>query len=236
LKTLAYYFVRGIGAYAPCMYPEQFKKFGVSQEQTDSAYKFDIQALAGLLLVVLIPVGFFTHETVFFGAMWWLVTILVYSNWITLTVPLAERYMYLPNVGLMVFVITVLSFVHPLLWVAVFIWYATRMFTFMPMFTNLRTFLCHHTYWYPENDQCWVFRANGCAVDGDVVGVLYLSNEGLLNDMQSPLLWLHRASGFLKIGKKDMCAQALQMARGCAEGVMKNKIEIKALEIEKQLK
>lgn len=235
LKTIAYYFVRGIGAYTPNMYPKQFKRFGIYEKDTREAYRFDIQAFAGLLLISLIPVAYVINPVVFIGALFWLVTILVYGNWVTITVPLAERYMYLPNIGLMVFVAKVLSLVHPLAWVGVFIFYLTRHMTFMPMYKDMNSYLKHHTYWFPENDQAWVFRANYHANNGDVFGVMHLANEGLLADIKSPLLWLHKARGFAKIGRKDVCNQAIRMARDCSEGAMKEVVEKEAVKIESQL-
>jgi hypothetical protein len=139
--------------------------------------------------------------------------------------------MYLPNVGLMVFLATVLSMVHPLAWVPVFVVYLVRYITFMPMYKNMDAYLRHHTYWFPEVDRGWIYRANFHAKNGDVFGVMYLSNEGLIRDMNSPMLWLHRAAGFKKLGQTKLYEQATEMALKSAEGEM---IEIVEDKIKKQ--
>ena len=155
--------------------------------------------------------------------MWWLVTILVFGNLVTLTVPLADRYMYLPNIGLMLWVGMVLAYIHPLAWVLLFASHATRTWTFMPMYKNIETFLWHHCYMFPESDQCWNFKINKHSKVNDIFGVMFLSNEGLVNNPDSPLLWVHRAHGFNFIGKKDLARQAVEQAeRYTRDGLVKH--------------
>jgi hypothetical protein len=201
LKTYAFYFVRGLIPYIPTMYPIQFKRFGLIEDDTKEAYRFDTQALSGLFLVLFIIYSFFIDKVFFFGLVWWFVAISVFNNWITLTVPLAERYMYLPNIGLMLFFSKILSFIHPQAWILIFIIYATRLITFMPMYKNIGRFLKHHEYHQPEDDQCWIFDANRFAEMGDVFGIMYLANEGLVANEDSTWLWLHKAIGFKKVGE-----------------------------------
>jgi len=212
-KTLAFYFMRGVFPYVPTMYPEKFKRFGLIREDTEDAYKVDAQAIAGVLIVLVAVVGYSINSTLFFGLMWWLITISVFGNLITLTVPLAERYMYLPNIGLMLFLSSVLGLIDSNAWILFFVIYATRLYTFMPMYRNIDEYLKHHCFYYPKNDQAWIFRINKCTESGDVIGMMALSNEGLIANQDSSWLWLQRAIGFVSIGKKDMAAQCVVMAK-----------------------
>lgn len=216
LKTIAYYFIHGLFPYVQTMYPEQFKDFGLRNDVTRDTYRFDVQALAGLMVIALAVVGYIVRPDLFFGMMWWLITIAVFSNVVTLTVPLAERYMYLPNIGLMLTLAMLLNIVHPMAWMLVAVWYATRLWTFMPMYRDIDSYLEHHTFYYPENDQAWSFRCNRHAVNGDPIGVLYLSNMGLLKNQKSGFLWIHRAQGFQNIGQHGLVKECLSMARQCA--------------------
>lgn len=231
-KTIAFYFIRGIFPYAPTMYPEKFKRFGLTDEITKDIYKFDFEAFVGVLIVVGILVGYTINSTLFFGLMWWLITISVFGNLITLTVPLAERYMYLPNIGLMLFIANLLSLLNPNTWMLLFLAYSTRMWTFMPMYKDMRSYLKHHCHYYPENDQAWIFRANTAAEYNDIFGVMSLANEGLIHSRNSVMLWLHRASGFTKIGKLDLAGQCLQNARNNATGLYGKIIDGKITEME----
>lgn len=215
-KTIAFYFMRGIFPYCPTMYPEQFKRFGLVNKDTEGAYRFDWQALAGMLVFSVAIFGYILDSTLFFGLMWWIVTISVFGNFITLTVPLAERYMYLPNVGLMLFLSSVLSMVVNNAWILFFVVYSTRLFTFMPMYKDMEVYLKHHCFYYPENDQAWIFRANSSAESNDIFGVMHLANEGLIKSRDSVLLWLHRASGFMKIGNLKLSGECLVHARNNA--------------------
>jgi hypothetical protein len=234
LKTIFYYFHTGLLASKPTMYPMRFKLFGMVDEETEKAYKFDLAALGGLTILLLTIFGYLWQPDTFVGLLWWLVTISVYSNWITLTVPLAHRYMYLPNVGLMVFLATVLSYIHPLAWVPVAIIYATRTFSFMDMFENMEKFLEYHCYHQPEDDQCWIFKCNRHARLGDVFGVMYNSDCGLHYNPNSANLWTTRASGFNYIGKYDLSKECVAQARKVAKGLFVGIAEEKLIEIEKK--
>ncbi|MCP3684356.1 MAG: hypothetical protein GY861_16890, partial [bacterium] len=90
-KTITYYFIRGLVPYIPLMYHRYLMHFGCTDKDSKEAYKPDLLFIIGLLLVLLIPTLYFINPIIGFGLLWWLITITVYSNWITLTVPIAER-------------------------------------------------------------------------------------------------------------------------------------------------
>lgn len=231
LKTIAWYFLRGIVPYTPTFYPERFKNFDLTKSGTEESLRFDWGVVAGLAIVALTVVGYLTFPYVFFGMVWWLITIAVFSNAITLTVPLAERYLYLPNIGLMVTFCHLLNLVHPMAWILVAVWYASRIYVFMPMYQDIDQFLRHHTHFYPESDQCWIFRANRHASNGDIFGVMHLSNAGLLSNPKSSWLWLHRANGFVKLAAWKPAEECLEKASAVAEDKQKDMIKDKLNEI-----
>lgn len=236
LKTLSYYFLRGILPYTPDFYPFQFRRFGLIDEETNNAYRFDIKAFAGLLLIGFTIYGYVLSPEIFFGLMWWLITISVFSNWITLTVPLADRYMYLPNVGLMLWFSHVLYIINPYFWILFFVIHFSRLVVFVPMFKDINNFIMHHCFYFPHNDQSWNFRANQFSELNDIFGVMFLSNEGLVANPDSPILWLHKAHGFLAIGRKDLAGQALEQAKKYSRDGLKKVYEKKIKELELKIK
>lgn len=234
-KTISFYFLRGIFPYIPTMYPEQFKRFGMIKEDTHEAYRFDFQALAGLLIVVMTIAGYLVNKDLFFGMAWWLITISVFGNLYTLTVPLAERYMYLPNIGLMLFLTSFLSVFSSNAWVLFFVIYASRTYTFMPMYRNIDEYFKHHCFYYPQNDQCWIFRINKCTENKDVFGMMNLSNEGLVANQDSSWLWLQRAIGFVSVGQKKLASDCVEMAKKYARDEYKDVVEPKINEVTKMI-
>ena len=116
----------------------------------------------------------------------------------------------------MVFLTKILWYINPYFWIVVLSVYATRTITFMPQYKNISCFLKYHCFNFPNNDQSWNYLANQHAQAGDIFGVMYLSNEGLLYNNDSPLLWIHRANGFLTIGRKELAQQAIANAKICA--------------------
>ncbi len=235
LKTIAFYFMRGVFPYVPTMYPEQFKRFGLINADTEDAYKFDVRAFAGLFIIAVILFGYCFYSSLFFGLMWWLITIAVFGNLVTLTVPLAERYMYLPNIGLMLFLSNLLGLVNGNAWLLFFIIYSVKLQTFMPMYYNIDDYLKHHCFYYPKNDQAWIFRVNRCTELNDVFGVMNLSNDGLVANQDSSFLWLQRAIGFISIGKIDMAKQCVEMARRFARDEYSLFIEQKINDVNKMM-
>ena len=235
-KTCAYYFLKGLIPYIPTLYPIPFKRIGLIDADTKEAYRFNIQALSGYLLVGFILYSYCIDKVFFFGLVWWLCSISIFSNWITLTVPLAERYMYLANVGLMLFFVKILSFIHPLAWTLVFVWYVSRLWSFMGMYKNMGRFLKHHEYHQPEDDQCWIFDANRFAEQNDINGIMYLANEGLVANPDSSWLWVHKAVGFSRMGYIDLAKQCIAQARHYSRDHFKNVVGHKIDEVEKLIK
>ncbi len=79
----------------------------------------------------------FTHkwDMICFGMLWWCICIAPFLNFIRMNQEIAERYIYLPNVGLTIIAATLLI-THPIL-IGVFItMYATRTWFLMDMYTD----------------------------------------------------------------------------------------------------
>ena len=236
LKTISFYFFRGLIPFIPVMYIEYLQTFGLREKDNKKAYRFDLDVVVGLIIVLAIPVLYHINQVMFFGLVWWLLTIIVFGNFVTLTVPLAERYMYLPNVGLMVCLASVLSLIHPWLWIVVFCIYAARLLTFMPMYRDINKFLEHHCYHNPTNDASWNFRTNSSAKHGDILTMAYLTDAGLSANQDSPRLWIHRASCLRLLGQKDLALQCIDNAKKYATGLFGELLKDKINDVENRIK
>ncbi len=213
LKTIAFYFGRGLFPFAPVMYMSYLKHFGLIKEKTDEAYRFDLMAVAGLLITLLTIIGYLYNPHLFFGLVWWLVTVAVYSNWITLTVQYAERYCYLPNIGLMLFVS---NFVGPL-WTVLFGAYLARLWTYMPSYKNVSAFFKHQTDVNPTHDCGWNTRITDVLQQKDISAAMVLTELALCYVQDSPRIWVHKASILHASGNKKYALLCIQKARECAK-------------------
>jgi hypothetical protein len=229
LKTYAFYFFRGIVPFTPSMYISYLQRFGLTEKGTKEAYKIDAMAVFGLILITAIPFLYLWNKYMFFGLVWWAVTIAVYSNYITLTNLLNERYMYLPNIGLMLTFALVLQEINPFAWYLVFVVYVSRLMTFMPMYRGMDSFVEHHCYYFPKDETCWNFRANAASKDNNLIWLMYLTDKGLSHNLDSPRLWLHRAYGFNCMNDASKSRQCLNNVKKLATGkwgeILKPKIE-----------
>jgi hypothetical protein len=213
LKTYAFYFFRAIVPMAPTMYMSYNKKAGLSEHDNHLACKFDLASLAGAVIVLAIPLLYIQSQEIFFGAMWWLILISIWNNWKTHTVCFAERYMYLPNIGLLVTLCTLLNFIHPNAWMILFGIHAGMLTTYLPMYRNLKTYLKHHCNIDPTNDISWNFLCNLASGEGNAVRVLNLASEGLAHNDKTKLLWLHCANILFSFGRYEEALNAINKSR-----------------------
>lgn len=216
-KTIAYYFIRGLIPFVPLMYIKFLMHYGCTDEDNNKAFKIDLLSIFGFLLFFSIPIFYIINPIVGFGLMWWLITILVCSNWITLTVPIGERYMYLPNIGLMLSLSILLNYINPFACLIVIGIYTGKLLVYMPMYKNMDAYLEHHTYYDPKCDCCWVFRINRVGkVDG--ARALAITDEALQHVPTAPRLWLHKATLVNFFGNKEIAMTCLNRAKECCKG------------------
>ena len=213
LKTYAFYFFRGIVPVAPSMYLSYLGGYGFDNDNTEKVYKADWITAIGGTVVFLIPLLYLYYPVIMFGFMWWLITISIYNNWKTITVPFGERYMYLPNIGLMLGLVQVLNLLHPYLWLLVLGAYLGRLDIYIPMYTDMSRYLKHHTDVNPTNDTPWVFRVNQASVANDVELALARVNEGLSYCPESPRLWLHKAAISNVLRDKELAMNCINSAK-----------------------
>jgi len=236
LKTYAFYFFRAIIPMPPAMYIDYHKKVGLGEEYDNKACKFDLASLAGLVIVLGIPILYKVLPDIMFGAMWWLILISVWNNAITYTTQFGERYMYLPNIGLFVTLIQLLNLINPHLWLVLFGYNLALTIIYLPMYKDLVSYLHHHIYTNPENDISWNFLCNLASDVKNVISVLYLTEQGLKSDKSSKLLWLHRAGALHMLNHHEQALQCLEEAKKGLEPRHTEQFALKIEQLKQQIK
>jgi len=235
LKTYAFYFFRGIFPMAPMLYISYLGRYGFTNDKTEEAYKIDFIAVIGAIIVIFIPLLYLGYPKIMFGFMWWLIMISLFNNWITITVPFGERYMYLPNVGLMLGLSELLNLIHPFAWFFVFGVYLGRLVVYTPMYRNMNIWLKHHTYTNPLCEMAWVYRVNESNVKNDVSASLRIVDEGLENCPDSPRLWLHKSAISKSLGNQTIANNCIARAKENCSGDF-GKLFLKKIEqVEKEI-
>jgi len=191
---------------------------------------------AGLLIVLGIPIIWFFDKTIGLGLIWWLVTIAVFSNAVTITMVIGERYMYLPNVGLMVALGAILNYIHPLAWIFVFAFYLARLLTYMPMYRDMDSYMFHHTFYEPKLGSTWNFRINLAVEDKDVIYAHSLCDEALKRCGDDPRFWIHKGAILNALGQKEKARICLHKARETCEGTFKELLKPEIDKLEDRIK
>lgn len=142
LKTFGYYLRLCLFPIRLGMCHTYLHVFGLSKKETDMWFKPDKYMFIGLSAVLFLVFGLVKGWDMT-GLYWFTLCMLPWSNFVVLNHPICERYSYLANIGLMVFVAK-LSTLTPLgsyLVVGLWVYYATRLFYFLPAYkTNLSFF------------------------------------------------------------------------------------------------
>lgn len=134
IKTYGYYFREGLFAYRLGLFHKFLYTFGLNAQENKKAYALDLDFLAGLVALALTFLGIiYGSFYVQLGLVWFLVNLAMWCNAITLNQQIAERYVYMPLIGLL----AALAYVLPQsVLMALFVYYATRGWWYMPSFMN----------------------------------------------------------------------------------------------------
>ena len=102
LKTYGYYFRLCLFPYKLGLYHQFLYGQGTNQTDNKKAYYLDWDFRFGVAVIVLTMVMcIFFWGPVAWGLLWFGVNIAMWNNFMTIQQQIAERYCYLPNVGLM---------------------------------------------------------------------------------------------------------------------------------------
>lgn len=138
-KTIAYYTFLCLVPDRVGMCHSYLHTFGLTDEETKPWYKPDKFFYTGIALVAALIAGVVVlPKTMMFGAIWFAVFLAQWCNFIVINHPVAERYAYMANVGLMLFIAQFLAGT-PLAYIAVTA-YAARLWYFMPAYKNQESF------------------------------------------------------------------------------------------------
>ena len=121
--------------------------------------------------------------------------------------------MYLPNVGLMLFIINVLSFIHPALWLLLFGAHVSLLIAYMPMYKDMNAYFEHHVSIDPLNDYGWNALMNIANAKKDTIGALHITERAIRAGVKSPRLQISRAALLHTIGHKEHALISLGRAK-----------------------
>lgn len=159
IKTLAFYTIHAIIPFKTTFYHSYM------QSLAGSGYKKAISLKDPLLYAGLIMIGAIGYKFIFtpwdmvsFGLLWWLVCLAPFLNFLRMQQEIAQRYCYLPNVGLMV-VLAYALIDYPIAQAVFITMYATKMWFWMNAYKDDYYLIEHSCFASPNAWFAWHMRA-----------------------------------------------------------------------------
>ena len=189
-KTLAYYTLLALFPVRNAMFHEYMGTYGLSDKECSVWEKFDFRFFLGIFIMIgmLAMLIFIPHSPITFGLFWYVLFLSQWSNFILINHAIAERYVYLANVGLMFALANVLV-LFPSLAVGFVVFYATLLWKFMPCYKDNTSYFKHNIDMFPNVAMAWNqlgleymnSQQVGSAVDIWRMGLIRRPNDFRLN-------------------------------------------------------
>lgn len=184
VKTYGYYFFKMIFP-GRCLFYDKFLYFwGITKEGDRDAYSVNLDFLKGVLALAISAVGlFYFKDKMFWMFLFMCVSILQWSNIVTATMTVADRYMSLPNVFMMFFVSyllnTFLGGYAIYLIIALAIHYSSTTSIAKSMYKDIFSFWRYHIYFDPAGVSARSFYVSELILNKDFISALSMAQDGL---------------------------------------------------------
>ena len=143
VKTIGYYFCLALFPVRLGIYHTFLYTYSLTEKDNKYWERLDKFFWIGcVFLISFIYAWFFHYSKAVFGLYWFLLFIIQWSNIITLNQSVAERYIYLPLMGMMYFLVNMIMMIPDYTWrmvafFAVFVYYLTRLQLHIPMYYSI---------------------------------------------------------------------------------------------------
>ena len=205
-KTLGYYFVHCLFPIHIGMFHEYLHTYGLTDTETKSWHKVDRFFFIGIALILYTLYSIvYVQDITTFGLVWFILFSSQWCNVLMLNHPITERYIYFPNVGLML-ALSSLIINTPLVYIFMTA-YIVRLYYFLPAYRNMATYWRSQIREFPNvalgYNQLGLallnFGNHGSALDEWIQGVQRRDNDFRLNYNLSNILI---GSGHIEPGVK----------------------------------
>ena len=173
IKTFGYYFILCIFPFKMGLYHKFLYGFGTNQTDNKKGYKLTWSFWIGLLIMlwILAHIIYF-HNLASWGLWWFCVNIAMWSNAKTIQQQVAERYLYLPNIGMSIFVAFALQN-HITLLAMLMTAYLVRLWYIMPSYTSDYWIVEYNTAEFKNLHYPWLIRGIKKYGIGDLKGAYH---------------------------------------------------------------
>jgi len=209
LKSFGYYTCNCLAPHTIGLYHNYLMYFGIDKNELKNWYKPDKYFFIGLIMSLVTIYLLFTHRTqpVTLGLVWFYGNIAMFSNLVTMNQPITNRYCYLPMIGLMVSLTSVLQHIPHALYVVAGA-YFIRYWWIRVMFKSEYWSVEFHCMDEPESPYVWLNRAAHCFENRNLHGSLANLNKGLLLRPNDWKLQFNKTQVLLLMGQEQTARES----------------------------
>lgn len=218
LKTFGYYFSLCVMPYKLGLYHNFIWGIGVNKEYNKRVYKLNKDFYYGFFIFFFTIVGivFNYNNLIGFGLFWFFINILMWCNIVTVQQQIAERYLYLPCVGIMLALSTI-CFTLPyhycsIMVCAILTYYATRLWYYREAYTNDYWMVEYNLIEQKNSHYAWVSRGIKKFYVCDFDGALRDFGEARIHTSHDFKQNMNMASMFLVLGDVSHAEEFLKYA------------------------
>ena len=161
-KTLGYYFCLCLMPTRLGVHHTYLYTYGLTKEESDYWLRLDKFFWIGIALGYILFTNFFwNYNLSVFGLIWFFIFIMQWCNLITVQQSIAERYAYLPAIGVMYMLVnTFLQYGKrgEEVLLAFFVYYVTRTSLHLPSYKDLLTAAQYNILNFPDSHAGWTWR------------------------------------------------------------------------------
>ncbi len=213
IKCYTYYFLLSLFPYRLGMYHTFCFTLGLSKEEDRKWKSMSPLFYVGcVLLTSFALILVYGNEEYRWGIIWFTLLIAQWCNLTTLYQPIAERYLYLPNIGVM-YLLSSLILPHSIL-ISIFLTaYVLRLYYYLPAYKdhlslfkyNVENFPTLYNVYNSYGGELYIRGKIGAAIDVWIDGLQYNKEDFKLNS--------NLATALIKIGNVGMALHYYEQAR-----------------------
>lgn len=217
IKTFGIYMSRMIIYNKPLFYSNKLYFWGINKNGNEDAYKINNDFFLGIILIICSICCFnyipYEYRNVY---IFMLLATIQWCNIITVTQTIADRYMSLPNVFMMLFISYAIHKHFPnnaeSILFSLLVFYAIRLYDCMKMYRNITSFYDYHIYNNNKDVSCRIFKATDCMLNNDFMRAFTILREGLHYVPNDFKLLFQSACCCFRLGDKSNAKELLNKA------------------------
>ena len=215
-KTYGFYFCHCLFPRGIFMYHKFIYEYGLTEKDTANAYRLNYDFYRGVFLFISSCIVCYIHwgNAIGLGMFWFMIFISVWGNIVTYTQTIADRYCYLPLIGLLLALTTLLEPLHGANFIlyGYFIYLASKTDTWIIMYKDLDYFYNYHLLFNQKCPFPYYLKANEMIVKHRFHSARHYCDEGLIHNPTNYKLYMVLAMTASLFKRHDKAIKYLKKA------------------------